>query len=50
METKLFLTIFTGIFIAELADKTQMVTILFVADRDTNKWMVFAATASALAC
>jgi putative Ca2+/H+ antiporter (TMEM165/GDT1 family) len=48
METKLFLTIFTSIFIAELADKTQMVTILFAADRDTSKWMVFAAAASAL--
>jgi putative Ca2+/H+ antiporter (TMEM165/GDT1 family) len=48
MEWKLFATIFASIFIAELADKTQMVTLLFAADRAVSKWVVFAGSASAL--
>lgn len=48
MEWKLFLTIFGSIFIAEMADKTQLVTLLFAADRDVSKWLVFGASASAL--
>ena len=48
MELKLFATIFASIFIAELADKTQLVTLLFAADKDVNKWVVFAGSASAL--
>lgn len=48
MEWKLFATIFASIFIAELADKTQLVTLLFAADRDVSKWVVFAGSASAL--
>jgi hypothetical protein len=41
MEWKLFATVFASIFIAELADKTQMVTLLFAADKAVNKWIVF---------
>lgn len=48
MEWKLFATIFASIFIAELADKTQLVTLLFAADREVSKWLVFAGSASAL--
>jgi putative Ca2+/H+ antiporter (TMEM165/GDT1 family) len=48
MEWKLFATIFASIFIAELADKTQLVTMLFAADRAVSKWVVFFGSASAL--
>lgn len=48
MEWKLFATVFASIFIAELADKTQLVTLLFAADRAVSKWVVFAGSASAL--
>lgn len=48
MEWKLFATIFASIFIAELADKTQLVTMLFAADKSVSKWLVFAGSASAL--
>ena len=48
MEWKLFATVFVSIFIAELADKTQLVTLLFAADKATSKWIVFLGSASAL--
>lgn len=48
MDWKLFLTVFAGVFVAEMADKTQLVTLLFAADKDVNKWLVFAGSASAL--
>ncbi len=48
MDWKLFATIFTSVFIAELADKTQLVTMLFAADKVVSKWLVFAGSASAL--
>jgi putative Ca2+/H+ antiporter (TMEM165/GDT1 family) len=48
MEWKLFATVFVSIFIAELADKTQMVTLLFAADKAMSKWVVFLGSASAL--
>ena len=35
-------------FLAEIGDKTQLATMLFSADRETNKWMVFAGSATAL--
>ena len=43
-----FITAFVTIFLAELGDKTQIATLLFAADKDHNKWVVFAAAASAL--
>ena len=32
MELKLFATVFSAIFIAEMTDKTQLVMLLFAAD------------------
>jgi len=34
MEWKVFTTVFGAIFIAEMADKTQLVTLLFTTDND----------------
>ena len=48
MEWKLFATVFGAIFIAEMADKTQLVTMLFAADKAAGKWTVFFASALAL--
>ena len=48
MEWKLLITVFTAVFVAEMADKTQLVTLLFAADRDVSKWTVFFGSASAL--
>jgi putative Ca2+/H+ antiporter (TMEM165/GDT1 family) len=48
MEWKLFLTVFASVFVAEMADKTQLVTLLFAADRDVSKWTIFFGSASAL--
>ena len=48
MELKVFLTVFTAVFIAELGDKTQLATMLFAADREVSKWTVFWGAAAAL--
>ncbi len=48
MEWKIFATVFASVFIAEMADKTQLVTMLFAADKAVSKWVVFAGSASAL--
>jgi putative Ca2+/H+ antiporter (TMEM165/GDT1 family) len=48
MEWKILATVFTSVFIAEMADKTQLVTMLFATDRDVSKWTVFFGSASAL--
>lgn len=45
---KLFLTTFVAIFLAELGDKTQLATLLFAANKDVSKWLIFFAAASAL--
>lgn len=43
-----FLTIFLTIFLAEIGDKTQLATLLFSSKGETSRWLVFAASASAL--
>jgi len=48
MEWKLLSTVFVSVFIAEMADKTQLVTLLFAADREVSKTTVFLGAATAL--
>ena len=48
MEWKLLATVVAAVFIAEMADKTQLVTMLFAADKEVSKWTVFLGSASAL--
>jgi putative Ca2+/H+ antiporter (TMEM165/GDT1 family) len=48
MDWKILATVFVSVFIAEMADKTQLVTMLFAADKDVSKWTVFFGSASAL--
>lgn len=48
MDLKVFLTVFAVVFMAELGDKTQIATMLFAADKEVNKWLVFAAAGTAL--
>jgi putative Ca2+/H+ antiporter (TMEM165/GDT1 family) len=48
MAWKLFATVFASVFVAEMADKTQLVTLLFAADRGASKLTVFLAASLAL--
>jgi putative Ca2+/H+ antiporter (TMEM165/GDT1 family) len=48
MDWKIFATVFASVFVAEMADKTQLVTMMFATDRAVSKWLVFMGSASAL--
>jgi putative Ca2+/H+ antiporter (TMEM165/GDT1 family) len=48
MDYKLMLIVFASVFVAELGDKTQLATLLFAADREASKWMVFIGASLAL--
>ena len=43
-----FAAVFAAIFLAEIGDKTQLATMLFSAEGQISRWMVFAASAAAL--
>jgi putative Ca2+/H+ antiporter (TMEM165/GDT1 family) len=48
MDWKILSTVFASVFIAELGDKTQLATMLFAADKETSKALVFAGASLAL--
>jgi putative Ca2+/H+ antiporter (TMEM165/GDT1 family) len=48
MDPRLFATVFTTVFVAELGDKTQLATLLYAAEGSHPKWTVFLAASAAL--
>lgn len=48
MDWKVLVTVFSAVFIAELGDKTQLATMLFAADKEVSKWIVFFGASLAL--
>ena len=45
---KSFAAMFATVFLAEIGDKTQLATVLFSAEGESSRWVVFAASAAAL--
>src|SRR5436190_16079488 len=43
-----FAAMFVTVFLAEIGDKTQLATMLFSAEGQVSRWVVFAASAAAL--
>lgn len=48
MDFRILATVFTSVFIAELGDKTQLATMLFAADKETSKLVIFVGASLAL--
>lgn len=48
MDIKVLATVFVTIFLAELGDKSQLVTLLFSTDKEVSKWTVFLGASLAL--
>ena len=48
MDYNILLAVFTTVFIAELGDKTQLATMLFVADKRVSKLSIFIGASFAL--
>ncbi len=48
MDFRIFFTVFSVVFIAELGDKTQIATMLFAADKDVSKITIFLGSSLAL--
>ncbi len=50
MDLKLFSTVFVTIFIAEIADKTQIATLLYASNTQHSKIVIDLGSALALCC
>jgi putative Ca2+/H+ antiporter (TMEM165/GDT1 family) len=48
MDIKLFAAVFGTVFLAEIADKTQVVTLLYASNVSSSKLAVFLGSAAAL--